>query len=538
MNVESDRRISDLEQKTRDFPDEIRFQVSLGREYLGDGRAVEAEACARSAVVKEPGYAPGHFLLVDILQQQRRLGSANEAIDRALQVLDEKPELLARAGEIRHLAGRLPEAEAFLVQGLEQSPGNTRMRFQYARLLLDLCRYDEALELFTALSQGRFFREEAFAGIAHVHERRGDLDSAREYIDRALVDNRNPGVFVLQTLADIACQTGEFRSAIEIVGAGEGKSGLSGEERAALHFSLGNMLDKTGEYGKAFAHYKTANDLLAPDYDWRTMGDICRELAEIYSFDAVKKMPVSTAGSDRPVFVVGLPRTGTSLVERILAAHPQVHGAGELENIRLIAGEIGRNAGVSVIGPDDIKSLGTAQLNSYAMRYLDKLDSLSPDARRIVDKMPGNLLYLGLVSALFPDARVIHCVRNPLDTCLSSYFQRFNSSRLLAYTFSLEALAYTWQQQEKLMAHWKSVLPNPVMDVAYEDLVDRFEDVAHALLDFCGLEWSDSVRVFHEADSNCHTASYYQVRRPVYRSSINRWRNYEPYIQQLIEALA
>ena len=146
-------------------------------------------------------------------------------------------------------------------------------------------------------------------------------------------------------------------------------------------------------------------------------------------------------------------------------------------------------------------------------------------------------MYLGLISALFPGARIIHCVRNPLDTCLSCYFQPFNRSNSLAYTFDLEALAYTWQQQEKLMAHWKAVLPIPVMDMMYEEFIDDFDVMARSLLNFCGLGWDDSVLAFHRSDNNCYTASYAQVRKPLYKSSLNRWRNYATYIQPLIDRL-
>lgn len=537
MSIESDQKIHALEQKILDFPEEIRFHISLGQHYLGDGRLREAESAGQAAVQIDPANPTAHFLLTESLIQQNKLTLANKAIDRALQSLTETPELLAKASEVRHIAGRLPEAENFLSRALTQSPRNTRLRFQYAHLILEQCRYAEAIDAFSELSEGHFFKDDALAAIGQAWERQGELEKAHQYIDRALGCSRKPSAFVLQTLADVAYQTGELDRAIKALLAAAQRPGRSASDLASLHFSLGRLLDKRSKYGDAFSHYRMANELLAPVYDWRRLGATCQALIEKFSAQTMQSMPAVALSSNKPVFIVGLPRSGTSLVERIFASHPDAHGAGELEHIRFIAGDIERRTGKQNPGPGDLASLGPEQLNQFATRYLDHLDSLNKDAKRIIDKMPGNLMYLGLISALFPRARIIHCVRNPLDTCLSCYFQRFHRSNSLAYTFNLEALAYTWKEQERLMAHWKSVLPIPIMDVAYEDLVNNFDFTAKLLLEFCGLEWDDSVRSFYRSDNDCYTASYEQVRKPIYRSSLNRWRNYEPYIQPLIDRL-
>lgn len=420
---------------------------------------------------------------------------------------------------------------------MRQSPRNIRLHLQHAHLLLAQCRYADATDIFSRLSEGRFYKDDALAGIAQAWERQGDIGKARHYIDLSLKHNPTPSVLVLQILADIAFQSDNLDRAIDHLRTGIQDENLSLMDQAGLRLSLGKLLDKRGLYDEAFMHFRIANEQLAPVYDWRILGDRCLALIQKFTIQTIKPLPKVAIDSDKPVFVVGLPRSGTSLVERILASHPDVHGAGELEQVHLIAEKIKRVTGAQNPGPDDLASLESGYLHHLAVQYINHLESLNKNAKRIIDKMPGNLMYLGLISTLFPGAKIIHCVRNPLDTCLSCYFQRFNRSNALAYTFNLDALAFTWQQQEKLMDHWKSVLPVPIMDVTYEDVVNDFDSIAKSLLEFCDLEWDESVRSYHKSEDVCYTASYEQVRKPLYKSSLNRWLNYKPHIQSLIAQL-
>lgn len=531
------QKIRALEQKVQASPGDGGALALLSQLYCQTGQFVEAAATARSAVNLDPDNAAAQLALIESLVQQNKLNLANQAVDRAMQTANGTPELLAKMAEVRHVSGRLPEADALMERALAASPDNLRMRFQRAHLLLASCRYKDASDAFTALSEGRFFRSEALGGIAHAHERQGDLEKAQHFIDLALQCSHKPSAFVLNTLADIALQTGKTEEAIEILAAATSRADLPGMDLAGIHFALGRLLDKCGRYGDAFRHFVEGNKGLAPDHDWRELGEQCRDLRTKFSREAIASMPVASAIDPRPLFIVGLPRSGTSLVERILASHPDVHGAGELEHIRHIARKIERKTGDKAPGPEELSGLESGLLDQLASTYSSHLDTLSSSAMRVIDKTPGNLMYLGLIHALFPQARVIHCVRNPLDTCLSCFFQRFHRSNSLAYTFSLEGLAYTWRQQERLMAHWKFVLPFPIMDVAYEDLVNDFDSTTETLLEFCGLGWCDDVRTFHQSALDCRTASYAQVRKPIYKSSLNRWRNYEPYIHTLIDTL-
>jgi hypothetical protein len=235
------------------------------------------------------------------------------------------------------------------------------------------------------------------------------------------------------------------------------------------------------------------------------------------------------------VFIVGMVRSGTSLVEQILSSHPDVHGAGELPDIIQITNGLQDFLGASAPYPECLSLLKQEHLDALAQHYLEHLKQISPDARRVVDKMPGNFMHLGLIEMLFPEARVIHCMRDPVDTCLSAYFQDFSRSH--PYAYDLSNLGAFYRAYLKVMAHWRKILRLPLFELQYEDLIANQEQVSRALIEFCGLEWDDRCLQFHETQRFVGTASYDQVNRPLYKQSVARWKRYERHLGPLLAAL-
>jgi len=229
-----------------------------------------------------------------------------------------------------------------------------------------------------------------------------------------------------------------------------------------------------------------------------------------------------------------MPRSGTSLVEQILACHPKVAGAGELLDIGKAAFELGLHQGKKF--PDSMLQATDDGLRRAAAAYADRLDAVSPDALRVTDKTPVNYLFLGFVQNLFPNARVIHCVRHPLDTCLSNYFQNF-AGLGIPFSYDLGDLAVYYNDYLKVMEHWRTHASIRMLDVVYEELVTDQERVCREMVDFLGLDWDPACLQFHQSERVVATASHAQVRRPMYRSSIGRFRHYEPWIGSLIEAI-
>ena len=249
-------------------------------------------------------------------------------------------------------------------------------------------------------------------------------------------------------------------------------------------------------------------------------------------FERVRSFGVD---SDVPVFVVGMPRSGTTLAEQILASHPCACGAGELHDIGQIVIKLAEGLGGPEQYPNSLGRLDPAPVRALAEAYLDQLRQRCGEAARVVDKMPLNYQHLGVIAALFPRARVVHCRRDPIDTCLSCYFQDF--ARPLPFGPDLAHLGHHYREYERLMAHYTRVLPLPLFELRYEELTADQEAVSRRLLDFCGLDWDDRCLRFHETARTVNTSNALQVRQPLYRSSVGRWKRYEAHLAPLLEAL-
>jgi tetratricopeptide (TPR) repeat protein len=303
---------------------------------------------------------------------------------------------------------------------------------------------------------------------------------------------------------------------------------LPDEQRLLLHFTLGALCDKSGRYDEAFSHYRRANEIKGIRFDSTAFRNRIDAIIGNFSKERLSRAARSDCASDRPIFIVGMMRSGTSLVEQIVSSHSAVFGAGELPHLECIV------AGAGAAGRDTAR-ITAKQLNGDAGSYLDEINKLDGDARHVTDKLPQNFLYLGDIELMFPNARVIHCRRDPLDTCLSCYFQNFTAVQ--AHAFDLEALGHYYAQYRRLMEHWQQVLTIPVHEVNYEQLVSNPESVIGDILAFCGLTPEPRCYGFHENRRTVRTASYHQVRRPLYTSSVNRWHHYEKHLEPLVNIL-
>ncbi|QDT43266.1 Sulfotransferase domain protein [Gimesia alba] len=314
------------------------------------------------------------------------------------------------------------------------------------------------------------------------------------------------------------------------------RTDLSDVDRCFLGFAAGKIFNDIQDYEKAFSFYEMGNRFKKAQFEIDQFRTEIDRVISIFSTEMIQNLAAAGNRSKVPVFIVGMPRTGTTLVEQILSSHPEVHGAGELPDIASIAGTMKQHATQKVDFPDYMAHLPEQVFSGFADAYLRRLRTFDHSAIRIIDKMPGNFLYLGLIAIMLPEAKVIHSQRHPLDTCLSCYFQRFRSGH--HYSFDLTHLGLYYREYERLMQHWKEVLPVTPFELHYSDLVENQEDVSRKLIDFIDVDWDDRCLQFHDNSRPVTTASNWQVRRPMNRSGLDRWKNYDSHLDALRDALA
>ncbi len=469
---------------------------------------------------------------------QQMLGNLREALEHYQQALQINPRHAAARlgiGVVLSLAGKQPLAVPHIREAIQLKPGYIDACIALAATLMPLGEPDEAEQLIeTALEQDRD-NIELISLAATIDQHKGKLEKARERL-APLVDAGNNEVNILLAWAALCGSSDEPGAAIPLLEQRlDTGPPLSATGQRNLHFNLGNLYDKNREYRKAFGHYRKGNALKNAGYDAAAREANVQATIAVYSCERMNTLPRSGTRSGRPVFVVGMPRSGTSLIEQILASHPAVFGAGELIHVIQIAGSLQATLDKPQPYPHCVPGLTPAELDVLAQSYLEQIDALSPDAARVVDKMPGNFMYLGLIEQLFPDARIIHSMRDPLDTCLSCYFQDFSRSH--PYSYDLRDLGAFYRGYERVMQHWREVLSLPMLEVQYEELVSDRERVSRQMVDFCGLDWDDRCHDFHKTQRYVATASYDQVRRPLYTSSVSRWKNYAEFLTPLRETL-
>lgn len=313
------------------------------------------------------------------------------------------------------------------------------------------------------------------------------------------------------------------------------------QNRAAAGFTLHKVLEKRKEYNAAFEVLIESNELVkgAIDYQWKEHRKTTQDLIEIFDKDLVAKLKDKGLPSERPIFVVGMPRSGTTLTEQIISSHSQVHGAGELGWMTKITGLMKKVVDVDGLTyPFAMAELNEFQLKSAAQYYLDKIALLNNDAKHVVDKMPHNFDHVGLIALAFTNAKIIQLDRDPLDNGISNYQQDFaNKMGLMGFAFDLEWIGEMINDHDQLMKHWKSIFPGRIYTLNYQALVNDPDTIIRELIDFCGLPWDESCLNFYANNSQVRTASIRQVRQKMYTTSAEKWRRYEQYLGPLQEAL-
>lgn len=311
-------------------------------------------------------------------------------------------------------------------------------------------------------------------------------------------------------------------------------------EYVATLFVIAKLEDQRKNYSASFSHYAKANQHLHDRGNFKLEQvletlDSYQKFFRAHIFDVLQQ---AGADTELPVFIVGMPRSGTTLVEQVIASHSQAASAGEANKMGTLTRDLMAASDKENVYPRNILNLNPQGLAALGEEYVAFLQKKSPgNWRRIVDKMPFNYIYLGLIKVLFPKAAIIHCKRDPLDTCVSNFTTRFTDSNVFGFSNDLETLGNYYNGYERLMEHWHDVLPGQILDVRYEDMTDDPEMVSRKIIKHIGLDWEDGCLQFHKNKGGVQTASVWQVRQPIYKTSVERWRRYEKYLGPLQQAL-
>jgi len=551
---------------------------ALGNARLALQRLDEAVAAYRSALAKQPQFPEAHNNLGNAL---RRLNKLDEAITHYWQAVQQRPgylKALCSLAAALQERGNLVEAEACYQSAVTQQPAEAKAwhglatvqrelgdfaaavaslqravaadpadlhaRLDLGDWLADLGRADEARDCFQEVLRRSPTASDAELGLARLARAGSNAAAADAHLAAALrIAPQSVSALCAAMEQDGETIDTDLRSRAERLAEDERRSL---RDRSRLHLALAGLLDREGAYEDSFWHLQRGNDLRRAELE--SMGKpfdasvhetfVDRQIAaftpEVFSRSTDFGDP-----SELPIFIVGMPRSGTTLCEQILASHPQVRGLGELQDVQTMARELperlAANGGRPLPYPECMRTLDTAVTGPLIDAYLARMRRLAGDAARVTDKHPTNFRHLGLIATLLPRAHVIHCRRDAMDTCFSCFKQDFDSP--IPWAWALDAVGRYYRQYTRLMRHWRSVLPVAPFEFVYEEAVQDLEGVARRLLTFCGLPWDARCLHFHETERPVLTASRWQVRQPLYAGSVGKWRRYERHLGPLKAAL-
>jgi tetratricopeptide (TPR) repeat protein len=553
-------------------PTKASQQLGRARALLQAGKLPEAAALLRSILTRSPVNSAAQELMAEVAVRNGDLAAAAGILQKLLAANPDNHLLHNKIAVVYALQSQFPQAAAHLHRALTIKPDHLPAQLDLCKVTREMGLLDESIRAglaavqlgpndarthsALALSYERFGLHQK----AHTHYCRaaelapddprrqfacgfgylgsGDKATARRYFERVIA--LSPGDAQAHwMLARLQRYTSTGHADFQRLQQLLENPSASDDERSYLHFALGKMYEDCECYAEAFQHYTVGNRLEGKKYHYRP--EDYRErvdgLIEAYSADFLSHLAPAGNPSRKPLFIVGMPRSGTSLVEQILASHPQVYGAGELSWLVKTEHDLAGFLRSSQDYPACVRAIDAQQIDLLAGKYLSYLDALSDHGpyTYISDKMPSNYERIGLISLLFPHARIIHCQRDPLDNAISQFSLLFQGA--IEYSHDLFNLGTHYAEYQRLMAHWRNLFPERILDVRYETLVANHEAETRRLLDFLQLPWEPGCLRFFEAHRTVRTSSDLQVRQPIYATSIGRWKHYEKYLEPLRRGL-
>ena len=477
------------------------FRLNLAILYNEMDMVTDAEEQLLAAIAARRDYPDVYRLLSELMTKDERPADALKAARLANKLAPDDPRSMVRLVEALNASGEMDEARRVFETALERFPDHLPLRIAYSQFIRGQGAVDESIAIL------------------------------REAVDQS----PGPGApyLILATSTKIEADDPIIEKMEALVADPE----TADLQRTQLHFALGKVYEDTKQYPLAFDHMLKGNALARTWKRYSKKAALAELESRRMAFSAKALAEGADVGFDdeTPIFVLGMPRSGTTLTEQILSTHGTVHGGGELRALGNLVSQMYRKLRarndaelLARATPDDWRKLGQS--------YIGRIRKLAPDARYIVDKMPDNYRFIGHIKLALPKAKVIYCKRSAPDNCISIFSIMFQSNRM-GYGYNLEELGYQYRLHARLMEHWQSVLPDFVFTNRYEDMIADQENQSRKLLSFAGLDWDPNVLAFFDTKRNVKTASVVQVRQPIYTSSVGRYKRYGPAVQPLLDAL-
>jgi len=516
-------------------PNYIESVSNLGSALTENDQAEEAIKLLLSLIQAHPNFADAHCNIATAFLMLEQFDKAEFGFKRALELRPAYPEAFSGLARVLQEQRKLTEALAMAERSKALAPYKPEVYSLLGGILSELAYPDKAAQAYAQALALDANSVGAYLGRGHLLMEKGDIQGAKADFEHALsLDKDSLGARL--ALAQVEKVTPDSDNMAALILEASKLDTLPETKIVPLHFALGKCYEDSKQYDLAFEHYHEGCRLKRKHiaYSADNTALISNNIREFFTKETIDRLRGDGCDSELPIFVLGMPRSGTTLTETIIASHPMVYGAGELHDMVEITSQAlnGNTEGY----PLNMPGITQVDLKFMGRDYVSRLQARAPHSPRITDKMPANFNYLGLIHLMLPKAKIVHVKRNPIDTCVSCYTRLFNRTQYQSY--DLSDIGRYYRSYAELMAHWHKVLPaGAFYEIQYEDLVSDQEGQARALLNYCGLPWHDACLDFHKTERNIRTASVTQVRQPIYKSSVEKWRHYERHLGPLLEAL-
>jgi len=549
-------------------PTDIRILYNLANNYSKAGKYQKALDTYQKAIAIKPDFFEAYFSIGNLY---RLLNDSDKAIKNYQLTLRLKPDLVEAKNNmaivymenkdydnaIMHFTeaikinplytftflnfanlykkiGATTQAEALYKKAIELDPNFTEAYYNLASLYSDTAQIDKAITHFKKAISLNSRHAPAYKDLGMVYKQMGKFDLAIQMLESAISFDPTfaEAYRELSSVKKLGKDDAELTAMLKMLS----HERLTDEERMHLSFGLARVYEGLNEYDNAFKHLATANisrRKLFP-YNKKATQTFFSKIKALFSSEFIERRKDFGSADKTPIFILGMPRSGSSLIEQILATHSKVFGAGELnyieESLNLIS-----STSTDLKYPDNLSNIDEHTLLQLAESYLKRVREHSPDAEYVIDKMPQNFIYIGLIKLIFPKAKIIHSTRDEMDTCLSIYKHGFYEGH--AYADNLKDLGEYYNLYRDLMNHWNNIFPESIHEVNYENLVANQEEESRRLLNFCGLSWEEECLSFYKTKRRVHTASSTQVKKAIYKDSVKLWKNFDAHLQPLKQAL-